>query len=72
MSGEEGRGLAKNGRPMAVAFVKVRGPQQYYSEDLVLAEAMGGFAEGVVCVTSVVLHIWTGSKKKRLPIMVLE
>lgn len=38
---------------MAVALVQVRRPQQYYCEDLVLAEAMRGFAERVVCITSV-------------------
>jgi len=72
MFGEERRGLAKYGRPMSVAFVKVEGPQHYYSEDLVLAEAMRGFAEGVVCVMSVVLHICTWSERADLPIIVVE
>lgn len=71
VSGEEGRGLAKNGRAMAISSVKIRGPQQYYSEDLVLAEAMRGFAKGVVCVTLDMLYSWDGSKRKSSPIMVL-
>jgi hypothetical protein len=72
MFGEEGRGLAKYGRSMSVAFVEVEGPQHYHSKDLVLAETMGGFAEGVVCVMSVVLHISIGGKRGDLPIMVVE
>jgi len=56
---------------MTVAFVQVPGPQQYYSEDLVLAESMRGFAERVVCVASVVLHGCNEDKSKSLPIMVL-
>ena len=68
---EEGRDLAKNGRSMAIAFVQVRGPQQYYCEDLVLAEAMGWFAERVVCVTLAVLHNCRDSRSGSLPIMVL-
>ena len=71
MSGEEGRDLAKNGRPMAVAFVQVRGPQQYYCEDLVLAEAMRWFAERVVCVTLAALHGCADSRSRSLPIMIL-
>jgi len=51
---------------MTVAFVQVRGPQQYYCEDLVFAEAMGGFAERVVCVMLVVLHSCTDSRSGSL------
>ena len=71
VSREEGRDLAKNGRPMAIAFVQVRRPQQYYCEDLVLAEAMRGLAERVVCVALVALHSWTDSRSRSVPIMVL-
>ena len=56
---------------MTVAFVQVCRPQQYYCEDLVLAEAMGWFAERVVCVTLAVLHSCTGSRSRSLPIMIL-
>ena len=57
---------------MAVAFVQVGGPQQYYCEDLVLAEAMRGFAERVVCETLVVLlYKCIDSRSRSLPIMVL-
>jgi hypothetical protein len=71
VSREEGRDLAKNWRPMAVAFVQVRRPQQYYCEDLVLAEAMRGFAERVVCETLAVLHSCSDSRSRSLPIMIL-
>jgi hypothetical protein len=57
---------------MSVAFVQVRRPQQYYCEDLVLAEAMGGFAERVVCETLVVLlYKCMDGMSRNLPIMVL-
>jgi hypothetical protein len=56
---------------MAVAFVQVCRPQQYYREDLVLAEAMRGFAERVVCGTLVVMHSCTDSRSRSLPIMIL-
>jgi hypothetical protein len=49
--GEPGRGSTQHGRAMAIASVEIRGPQKHHSEDLVLAVAMGGFSEGVVCGT---------------------
>jgi hypothetical protein len=53
---EPGRGPAQHGRAMTIASVEIRGPQKYHSEDLVLAVAMGRFAESVVCRTSVMLR----------------
>jgi hypothetical protein len=50
------RSSTQHGRAMAIASVEIRGPQKYHSEDLVLAKAMGGFAECVVCGTSVMLR----------------
>lgn len=56
MSGEPGRDPSQYGRAMTIASVEIGRPQEYHSEYLVLAGAMGGFAEGVVCGTSVVLQ----------------
>lgn len=68
--GEPGRGSSQYGRAMTIASVEICRPQKYHSEDLVLAGAMGGFAESVVCGTSVMLQSCPVGQSEDLPIII--
>lgn len=62
VSGKPGRGPSQYGRAMPIASVEIRRPQDHDSEYLVLAVAVGGLAESVVCGASVMLQSRLGGR----------